>query len=162
MPKSNPLRAGFLMNAVTTDPAYGKVITGAHNHGVFLYDKTNGTVDNETEVHLGEGPVNSIRISPHPGSEGEAFVACYSGAIVRVSATGEIKGKFSVHENAVKALRIHPHKPVGVSCSADGILASWNIDGNFSGIIRATWPSSTMWISIRQGPISPVSAATSP
>ena len=127
--KIEPASGRVLMNAVTTDPAYGKVITGAHNHGVFLYDKTNGTVDNETEVHLGEGPVNSIRISPHPGSEGEAFVACYSGAIVRVSATGEIKGKFSVHENAVKALRIHPHKPVGVSCSADGILASWNIDG---------------------------------
>jgi hypothetical protein len=29
-----------------------------------------------------------------------------------------------------KALRIHPHRPLGVSCSADGILVSWELDGN--------------------------------
>src|SRR6185503_6575164 len=43
---------------------------------------------------------------------------------------GKLLGKFRVHENAVKALRLHPTKPIGVSCSADGILVSWDLDGN--------------------------------
>ena len=36
----------------------------------------------------------------------------------------------NVHEGAVKALRLHPTKPIGVSCSADGSLHSWDFDGN--------------------------------
>jgi len=34
-----------------------------------------------------------------------------------------------LHDGAVKALRLHPSEPVGVSCSADGGLLSWTLDG---------------------------------
>ena len=34
-----------------------------------------------------------------------------------------------VHDGAVKALRLHPEQTIGVSCSADGALLSWDFDG---------------------------------
>jgi WD40 repeat protein len=57
------------------------------------------------------------------------FVACYSGAIVCVSRRGHVKGRIAAHDGAVKALRIHPTLPVGVSGSADGSLTVWDLDG---------------------------------
>ena len=72
---------------------------------------------------------NTIRVSTHPGLEGTAFVGCYSGAIVKVTLESEAAGSFRVHENAVKSLRLHPTLPLGVSCSADGILVSWDLEG---------------------------------
>lgn len=118
------------MNAVTFDDAYNLVVTGAHNHRLHIFDKQNGSLKNEIEMALGEGPINSVRVCHYPGYEGVSFVACYSGAIVKVSREGKILGKFRAHENAVKALRLHPTKPIGVSCSADGILVSWDLEGN--------------------------------
>jgi hypothetical protein len=56
-------------------------------------------------------------------------VACYSGAIVRVDPKGRVLDKIHLHEGAVKALRIHPHQPLGARCSADGALISWTLDG---------------------------------
>ena len=56
-------------------------------------------------------------------------MACYSGAIVRVDPDGEVLAKIHLHEGAVKALRIHPHQPLAASCSADGALISWTLDG---------------------------------
>jgi WD40 repeat protein len=68
-------------------------------------------------------------VANHAGYDGQAFVACYSGAIVRVDPNGEIVAKIHLHEGAVKALRIHPHQPLAASCSADGALISWTLDG---------------------------------
>jgi WD40 repeat protein len=70
-----------------------------------------------------------VRVSHQAGSEGEAFVACYSGAIVRVDKQGAIRHKFAAHDGAVKSLRLHPRQPFGVSGAADGTLASWRFDG---------------------------------
>jgi toxoflavin biosynthesis protein ToxC len=125
-----PATGRMLMNAVTLDDASELVVTGAHNHRIHIFQRVNGSLNNEIELALGEGPINSIRVCHYPGYEDISYVACYSGAIVKVSKDGQILGKFRVHENAVKALRLHPTKPIGVSCSADGILVSWDLDGN--------------------------------
>jgi WD40 repeat protein len=37
---------------------------------------------------------------------------------------------FRPHEGAVKALRLHPSEPLGVSCSADGTVVSWDFSGS--------------------------------
>ena len=63
------------------------------------------------------------------GTSAQIFTACYSSRIVRVSPTGEVRGKIEVHEGAVKALRLHPRETLGVSCGADGLLLSWTFDG---------------------------------
>jgi WD40 repeat protein len=80
-------------------------------------------------VHLGEGPINFISIASYPGAEGDCFVACYSGRVVRVTSRGEVRARLPVHEGAVKSVRLHPERELGVSCSADGKLRSWTFDG---------------------------------
>lgn len=127
--KVEPETGRVLMNAVTISEADNIVVAGAHNQTLHIFDRHEGNLENEIEVLLGEGPINSIRVSHHEGFKATAFVGCYSGAIVRVLRDGTITGKFRPHENAVKALRLHPKDPIGVSCSADGVLASWNLDG---------------------------------
>jgi WD40 repeat protein len=127
--KTAPAAGRMLMNAVTMDAQLNVVVAGAHNMQLHIYDKVGHELMNEITVDLNEGPVNCIRISHIPGHEA-IFVACYSGAIVKLSREGEILTKFHVHENAVKALRIHPTEAIGVSCSADGVLVSWDLDGN--------------------------------
>ena len=117
------------MNAVTLDERSNMVVCGAHDHTLTLFDRTNGSLTNERTVQLASGPINSVRVAHHRGFEGVSFVATYSGAIVRVARDGTLLGKFRVHENAVKALRLHPSESLGVSCSADGILVSWDLDG---------------------------------
>ena len=124
-----PASGRMLMNAVTLDDRSGVVMTGAHNHRLHIFDLAAGELKNETEIGLSEGPINCIRIAHNPGFEGDAFVACYSGAIVRVGRRGEIKDRITAHDGAVKALRIHPTLPVGVSGSADGSLIAWDMDG---------------------------------
>lgn len=49
---------------------------------------------------------------------------------MQVTRTGQIQKRIGVHEGAVKALRLHPVKPIGVSCSADGALLSWDFNGS--------------------------------
>jgi len=119
----------ILMNAVNLDPASMMVACGAHDHTLHVFDKVGSSLRNERVAALGEGPINSIRVAHHAGYQGQAFVACYSGAIVRVNRQGEVLAKIHLHEGAVKALRIHPHQPLGASCSADGALISWTLDG---------------------------------
>src|SRR5262249_54045525 len=60
----------------------------------------------------------------------EIFAGCYSGAIVRVSRDGAIIARHRIHDGAVKALRIHDVRAIGASCSADGALHSWTLDGD--------------------------------
>ncbi len=125
-----PASGRMLMNAVTLDTESQLVVGGAHNRKLHIYDLGDGCLSNEREVALNEGPVNSVRISRSPTAKGQIFAACYSGAIVKVDASGTVLDKIRVHDGAVKALRLHPTKPVGLSCGADGILVSWNYDGD--------------------------------
>lgn len=124
-----PDGGGVLMNAVTLDDVSGRVITGAHDHRLRLWQRVDGVLRDERSLALGEGPINSVRVSHQAGSEGDAFVACYSGAVVCVDRHGTVKRKFAAHDGAVKSLRLHPREPIGVSGAADGSLASWRFDG---------------------------------
>jgi WD40 repeat protein len=120
----------ILMNAVAADAGYQVVMAGAHDHRLHIFPvECEGLGRRGVAIPLGQGPINSIRIARHAGYEGDAFVACYSGSILRVSRRGEIRGSINVHEGAVKALRIHATEPLGVSCGADGLLVSWSLDG---------------------------------
>jgi len=125
-----PGNGRILANAITVDAEYGMAVSGAHNQVLHLFDFDGKTLGNEIEVPLGEGPINCVRISHHSGHERESFVACYSGAIVRVSRDGKIVAKFTGNDGAVKAVRLHPTEKIGVSCSADNSLHSWDFDGN--------------------------------
>ena len=123
-----PASGRVLMNAITLDG--DRVIAGAHDHKLHLFRRAGETLTDELEVALAAGPINCVRICHAPGHEGECFVACYEHTVVRLSAAGEILGRICVHDGAVKALRLHPEKPLGVSCGADGLLLSWDFDGN--------------------------------
>jgi WD40 repeat protein len=118
-----------LMNAVTLDPWSDRVITGAHDHQLHILKRTPGGLAHVAAVALGQGPINSLRVANQPGHEGAIFAACYSGAIARVSEGGESVQTYLLHDGAVKALRLHPSTALGVSCGADGSLATWNLDG---------------------------------
>jgi WD40 repeat protein len=124
-----PASGRLLANAVTLDGEFARVATGAHDHTLHLFRRRGDRLACEIEVRVGNGPINCVRLAHHPGYEGEAFAACYGGDIVRVSPEGEVCGAIRVHEGAVKALRLHPEQPLGVSCSADGALLSWDFDG---------------------------------
>jgi len=116
-----------LMNAVTRDPGSGRIIAGTHDHKLHIF--AGAGLESLAEVALGQGPINSIRVGSCAGHEGALFAACYSGAIVRVSPDGREVLAHPLHDGAVKALRLHPSAPIGVSCSADGGLLSWTLDG---------------------------------
>ena len=109
-----PQSGRMLANAITIDPEYDMIVSGAHDQKLHLFDTH---LSHEKEVHLGEGPINCVRIAHYPGYERQTFVACYSGAIVCVDDHGRVLDTIRVHDGAVKALRLHPSKPVGVSCS---------------------------------------------
>ncbi len=124
-----PVSGRVLANAVTLADEEGRVISGAHDQKLHLFQKRDGMLVNEIETPLDEGPINEIRVARHRGYEGQCFVACYSGAIVRVDPQGHVVGQLRLHEGAVKALRLHPTRQIGVSCSADGALLSWSFEG---------------------------------
>jgi WD40 repeat protein len=125
-----PKSGRILANAITIDAEYAMAASGAHNQVLHLFDFDGQTLGGEIEVYVEEGPINCVRISHHTGHERECFVACYSGAVVRVSRQGEIIRRFTANDGAVKALRLHPSNKIGVSCSADNSLHSWDFDGN--------------------------------
>ena len=128
--KAAPASQRVLMNAVVLDDARQRVVTGAHDNSVHVFALNHGGLEVEALLHLGEGPVNCVRIAANAGYAGDAFVACYSGAIVHIDPHGAIRKRIAVHNGAVKALRIHDTKPIGVSCGADGLLVSWTLDGD--------------------------------
>jgi len=129
--KVEPKSGRVLANAVTLDELSGLVVTGAHDQKLHIFEKENGSLKNEIEVALNEGPINCVRVAHHAGYEGQTFVACYGGAIVRVNRTGEVQARHRLHgEVAVKALRLHPSKATGVSCGVDGSVLAWDFEGN--------------------------------
>ncbi|NEQ64812.1 MAG: hypothetical protein F6K21_04785 [Symploca sp. SIO2D2] len=127
--KVEPPSGRMLMNAIALDKIYNLVIGGSHNHRLNIYNNKDDVLTNAIEVFLDEGPINSVKISHHQGYEADIFVGCYSGNVVHLKANGYLKKKISLHEGAVKSLRLHPLKPIGISCSADGILHSWYFNG---------------------------------
>lgn len=136
---AGPRSGRMLMNAVAFDPDSERIVAGAHDHKLHIFATAGDALGSAIELDLGEGPVNSIRIARCDGHEGAVFAGCYSGAIVRVSADGGEIRKHALHDGAVKALRLHPREPLGVSCSADGALLSWSLDGE----IRRRFPGHT-------------------
>ena len=124
-----PRTGRMLMNAVTVLDDGQRIIGGAHDQHLHVFTRTGDSLHADTATHLGEGPINCIRASTQDGWQDSLFVACYSGAVVRTDRDGRVQDRIAHHENAVKALRLHPTRPVGVSCSADGVLTSWRFSG---------------------------------
>lgn len=125
-----PKGGRMLMNAVALDTTNNKLAVGAHNHQLHIFDIEKNRIEGEVVVPLGQGPINTIKASHHVDYAGSYFVGCYSGTIVHVDAGGQIRNQFSAHEGAVKSLCLHPTDTIGVSCGADGLLMSWNFDGD--------------------------------
>jgi WD40 repeat protein len=125
-----PRTGRVLANAVTLDDFSHTAIVGSHNQKLHIVRLEGDGPNRQLETHLGEGPVNCVRVARHPRYQGDVFAACYSGAIARVDRAGSIQGFIRVHDGAVKSLRMHPTEPLGVSCSADGGLLSWELSGN--------------------------------
>ena len=127
---AEPAGGRCLMNAVTLDPWSDRIIAGAHDHRLHVFSRAEQKLTPLETVALGQGPINSIRVSNHKDHEGAIFAACYSGAIVRVApAEYDDVQAYPLHDGAVKALRLHPREAFGVSCSADGGLMTWTLDG---------------------------------
>lgn len=138
---TEPRTGRMLMNAVALDERHHRVLAGAHDHRLHWYRLQHGQLVDEHELFLGEGPINSIAISGHPDAQadghagsqadgpGDAFVGCYSGAICRVTSDGTVRARLRIHDGAVKAVRLHPERPLGASCSADGALLTWTLSG---------------------------------
>ncbi len=134
----------ILMNAVTTNDhlskqehsEFAEIITGNHGQTLQRFNVSQKGIKQTLSTNLREGPINCVRESHHSDFNGEYFVACYTGTVVRVNRDGIILDRLRTHENAVKALALHPTEAIGVSCSADGVLASWD----FSGTLRRTYP----------------------
>lgn len=124
-----PESGRMLMNAVAIDSSGKFVVSGAHDQKLHMYDLHEGQLINHREKSLGEGPINFIDIATQEGYENNAFVACYSGRVVCVTPSCEIRKSFMAHEGAVKSVRLHPSEMFGVSCSADGSMSSWTLDG---------------------------------
>lgn len=124
-----PAAGRVLMNAVTVDAAARTVLGGAHDQRLHAFAWDDDGLHPLASTPVGQGPINCVRVAHHAGFEGVAFVACYSGAIVPVGPDRRARDGFRLHDNAVKALRLHPTLPIGASCSADGVLASWTLHG---------------------------------
>ncbi|GAB4183974.1 MAG: WD40 repeat domain-containing protein [Wenzhouxiangellaceae bacterium] len=131
-----PASGRVLANAITSAPQSGaaaaiaqEIVTGTHGQSLQRYQHTPSGLQQTLSVNLEQGPINCVRIAGHADYAGEYFVACYTGAILRMGRDGQVLDTLRVHDNAVKALVLHPHLPIGVSCSAEGVLASWRFDG---------------------------------
>lgn len=125
-----------LMNAITSQEFNNngtpttEIITGTHEQCLQRFRVNAGNLERTMSLDLQRGPINCVRVSEHPDFNNQYFIACYTGSIMRVSRDSKILGDIVVHENAVKALALHPFEPIGVSGSADGVLTSWDFDGN--------------------------------
>lgn len=126
-----PESGRVLMNSITTQNYDAdEIITGTHEQSILRFSNSTSGLEQTLCKNLQRGPINCIRVSQHSAFYGQYLIACYTGVILRVNREGEVLSEIKVHENAIKALTLHPTKPIGVSCSADGALVSWDFDGN--------------------------------
>jgi len=135
-----PHSGRVLMNAVclvgtgSEEGPDGLLLAGAHDQKLHLFKVSDGRLYDETELVLDEGPINCIRVAQTRTGPGDIFVACYSGVVVRVM-LDKVRGlvinrRLSIHDGAVKSVRIHPRQEYGVSAAADGSMYAWDFDGN--------------------------------
>ena len=61
--RPNPESGAILMNAVACSSAPARVLCGAHDHRLHIFDRVGDELQNERELFLGEGPINTIRVS---------------------------------------------------------------------------------------------------
>lgn len=127
--QATPNNGPVLMNSIAVDQQSQKIIAGAHNQKLHFFDTHNGQLQEQASIHLQQGPINSIRTSQLAATQGQVFAGCYSGAVVRLSANGQPLNTIKAHANAVKALRLHPTRNIGVSCGADGSIVAWDYAG---------------------------------
>jgi WD40 repeat protein len=125
-----PAAGRVLANAVCLDDPGRRLLVGSHNQMLHIWDRDGTALTRERSIPIGEGPINCIRVCHHSDYEGVAVVACYSGALVLVDPDGNVQRRIRVHEGAVKAHSLHPQRPLGVSCSADGALLAWDFEGH--------------------------------
>ncbi|BDX05401.1 WD40 repeat domain-containing protein [Planctobacterium marinum] len=133
--EKRPDQGRILMNAIAWSPTTRHTIAGAHNQCLYFFPERSAT--SNLEVRLNEGPLNCLRVATIPDYQGDIFAACYSGTVVNLSGTGSIKQRLAIHPNAVKALALHPGKPIGVSCCAEGTLRAWYFDGEIIADFKA-------------------------
>jgi len=131
-----PQNKRVLMNAITSQirevdgETVTEIITGTHEQAIHRYQVNAGNLQQTLSVNLHRGPINCVRIATQAEFKDQYFVACYTGAIARVARDGTLLGEIHAHENAVKSLALHPTDNIGVSGSAEGVLASWDFNGN--------------------------------
>jgi len=127
------MNAVHLSSAMPGQPFDSLIWAGAHDQVLHVFESTDGRIGAETTLALDEGPINCIRtLAPAAGKQ-LAFVACYSGAVVRVVRGDDgslaVDKRLRLHGGAVKAVRINPRGRQGISGAADGSLLSWDLDG---------------------------------
>lgn len=130
---ANPVSGRVLMNAVFQVEPDSLVLAGAHDQKLHAFTIAGGQPAPAYELNLEEGPINCIRARRNGGDQLEAFVACYSGSVVRVSVDGsgsmQVLARYPMHAGAVKAVRLHPSGNAAASCAADGSMCAWTLDG---------------------------------
>lgn len=120
-----PLERPTLMNAIARVGERG-VSAGTHDGRLLVLP---AGLDGPCRVTpLGEGPINGIAAGGAVAG-GDLFVACYSGAVVRVDAEGAVVGRYRLHGSAVKAVRLHPTRPWATSCDAERGMLAWTLEG---------------------------------
>lgn len=132
-----PATGRVLMNAVFQaegcQEANSLVLAGAHDQNLHAFSIVDGKPAPGFALNLEEGPINCIRAQRKNGGQLEAFVACYSGSVVRVLVDGtesmQVLARYPLHDGAVKALRLHPSGGAGASCAADGSMCAWSLEG---------------------------------
>ncbi len=125
----------ILMNAVAISGNH--ILAGTHDHRVLVFDLSEGGLRLSNTIALGEGPINSIAIAMSGEAEGDAFVATYSGNIIRLRRDGSIRWKQRCHSGAAKSLSLLCGQKLGVSVAADGTLSTWTLAGELLRTIPA-------------------------
>jgi len=132
-PGGRVLMNAVCVSAVPGSDALSRVWCGAHDHQLHTFDIENNEVTLHSSIPLGEGPINCIRVQEAGPHDLSAWVACYSGSIVRVDLkTGEpmvVGDRLAIHDGAVKSVRLRPGHSQGASGAADGSLLTWSLDG---------------------------------
>lgn len=119
----------MLMNAVALDEEAGLLAAGAHDQRVHLFRRSGAGFVPAAERHLGEGPLNALVFRRLPDGGRQLFAGCYSGRVVQLDTSLEPLRRLHVNAGAVKAVRLHPQRELGVSCCADGVFVSWTFAG---------------------------------
>lgn len=124
------LQNKVLMNAVTIDSVTKVIICGTHDQKVMILEETATKHFEEKIIPINSGPINTIKTSSNFDGRPLSFVGSYNGYITVIdNVMSTVEKHWGIHEGAVKAIAIHPTKPIGISCSAASELFVWNEGG---------------------------------